>query len=493
MRRCLYLVPLLLCLAPSPALAGGIPLFPEGWLPATVVISVTILLEGVLLRWRIKQVRFLDTLWRSGILNVASRGTGWLLLLGLAQCSSFGGEGSIVVVLAAFFFVNVLTEVPLLRLLYRQVPVTWERAWALGFGVNLASYAVACLLYPIVWIAYQGHLDEVELTNWKDPELLSRASGRIYALEADRKNPRLRVFDLREGVWHSLPDCPLLDPFEWDVKGQVCAYFPWKDGGDRKLAIASLPRFDTLREINVSAFTREEFGEWKAVQDLSISPDGRKIAFLFWFSRVAAYRDGSSYYVLDDKCKLVVLDIESGKLIAQADRWASDAGLCWLPDSDTVLFVSYRDETLYNTTEDDVPRGVGYGVRGRGISKFACGLYAFNTVTGEITWFAEGDFPSACAMGSRILVWNEEMIRILDTQGRERARLDSDRPKYPRAALSPSGRFVLAEFARRRVLLKYGGLLTVVDLDNPTRRHLLDVTWAAYPRLDWEAAEPPND
>jgi len=52
---------------------------------------------------------------------------------------------------------------------------------------------------------------------------------------------------------------------------------------------------------------------------------------------------------------------------------------------------------------------------------------------------------------------------------------------------------VLAEFARRRVLLKYGGLLTVVDLDNPTRRHLLDVTWAAYPRLDWEAAEPPND
>ena len=40
------------------------------------------------------------------------------------------------------FLITVVTEIPMLRLLYKKLPLSWPRACALGIGINIASYAV---------------------------------------------------------------------------------------------------------------------------------------------------------------------------------------------------------------------------------------------------------------------------------------------------------------------------------------------------------------
>ena len=63
-----------LLLVPTAALADGVsPILnffhKDTWLPAAIVTLVIILVEGGLLRWRIKQIPFWGALWRSALLN----------------------------------------------------------------------------------------------------------------------------------------------------------------------------------------------------------------------------------------------------------------------------------------------------------------------------------------------------------------------------------------------------------------------------------------
>src|SRR5580698_6526141 len=171
-------VPLIILLfAPSAAFADGVSptlnfFHKDTWLTASIVTLVIILVEGGLLRWRIKQITFGSALWRSTIINVASSAVGSLLLLGLGRDSYFIWDTMSLVV--PLFLITVATEIPLLYFLFRQLPMTWGRACVLGFGINLASYAVVFVLEIglfLGFISYSGHLDNKELTEWKNPTL----------------------------------------------------------------------------------------------------------------------------------------------------------------------------------------------------------------------------------------------------------------------------------------------------------------------------------
>src|ERR1039457_2047166 len=163
-------VPLIiLLLAPSVAFADGVSptlnfFHKDTWLPASIVTLVITLVEGGLLRWRIKQITFGGALWRSAVINISSSAVGSILLLGFGRDSYFMWDTMSLV--APLFLITVATEIPLLYFLFRKLPMTWGRACVLGFGINLASYAVVFVMEIglfLGFISYAGHLDSKEL------------------------------------------------------------------------------------------------------------------------------------------------------------------------------------------------------------------------------------------------------------------------------------------------------------------------------------------
>jgi len=150
----------------------------------------------------------------------------------------------------------------------------------------------------------------------------------------------------------------------------------------------------------------------------------------------------------------------------------SDRGLCWFSDSSTLLFSSFRDESLYNTTEAQVRGNTSYGIGYARDNKFIRGLFLFNIGTGEIRQFANGDYPALAIDSGQFIVRDEDGLNVLDAQGVRQTRIDIPRLAFSPAVISPDGRLILATI-RRNFSLYPGGRLTVVDLSKPSLRHIL--------------------
>lgn len=356
---------LILFLVPSVALADGVsPILnffhKDTWLPASIVTLVIILVEGGLIRWRVKQISWGRSLWVSFIINTASSAAGSVLLLAFGRDSFFMWDTMSLVL--PLFIITLATEIPLLHALLKQIPISWRRATALGIGIDVVSYAVVFALeigLLFVWISYAGHQDRKELAEWQNPRLLEQATGVIYATESKGGTHKLRSYDIQTQKWISISNSPSFDPNKWDIKDHVFAFEPWntEDWKNRRLVISRLPDFSVIHEIRLEAFMYHHFGspsDWQGVINLALSPDAKSLAILFRYTDTVAYKDRSSYYALGNKCKLVVIDVASGKEIARAPRWASESGLCWLSDCRTVLFPSFNDEKLYDTQKSEV-------------------------------------------------------------------------------------------------------------------------------------------
>jgi hypothetical protein len=195
-----------------------------------------------------------------------------------------------------------------------------------------------------------------------------------------------------------------------------------------------------------------------------------------------AYKDRSSYFDLGDKCRLMVLDLKSGTEIARAARWASGRGVCWLADSETVLFPSFDDERLYGTTQDQVSGDVSYGTGYAKDGQFQSSLFALKLATGEITPFAKGHSPSLAGQLGQVLVRDGNVLRLVDSQGRETKRFEVQRLDARRFVVSPDGLLVVGEM-RRRTPFYPGGSPILIDAISPSMRHALGVDYSY--RFDW--------
>ncbi len=482
MRRWPHMLWLLL-LVPTASLADGVSpvlnfFHTDTWLPASIVTLVIILVESGLLRWRIRQVPFLGSLWRSIVLNAASSVTGSVLLLAFGRDSFFMWDTMSMVL--PLFLITLATEIPLLRLLYRQISLAWQRACFVGVGINVASYAcVFAIEIGLLsgWIAYAGRLDKKEQTDWQSPQLLSRVTGRIYGTVSPGPTHGLRLFDPQAGAWTTLTNCPSLDPNTWDVAWDVCAYIPWgtADWKERHLVMARLPEFCVIHDMEVTRFMDHDFdgiANWQGVAALSLSPDARHLAILFRYAEVAAYKDASSYYALGSKCRVIVVALDSGREIARAPRWASDRGVCWLPDARTVLFSSFDDEKVYQTPKSAVRGDTGYGIGDAKTAKFPRSLFAFRMKTGDVARFADGSDPCLALRRRLVMVRAGDALRLLDPSGRQVSSLDVSRLGYRGARVSPDGTMAIADM-RRHSPFSAGGTTVLIDVAAPATRHFM--------------------
>lgn len=288
------LVLILICAFPSAALADGVSpilnLFhKETWLPATVITFVIILVESGLLWWRIREIPFKISLWRSFVLNTASSITGSVLLIAFQRDSFFMWDTMAMVI--PLFIITLATEIPLLRVLYRDVPLHWGRACILGLGINVVSYAIVFIFEIGLFIgffSFSNAIDKRERAKANHPELLQQSTGRIYTTEAVGGGEyRLRVMDVKTGRWTSLTNGIPLESMKWDVQDNTCAFVKSSTKKKMAISIASLPNFTDLREIDVKNlvdFQSDSQSEWQGILDVSLSPDEKKRLPFFFMS-----------------------------------------------------------------------------------------------------------------------------------------------------------------------------------------------------------------
>ncbi|MCK5528658.1 MAG: hypothetical protein KAI74_03155, partial [Kiritimatiellae bacterium] len=389
------------------------------------------------------------------------------------------------------FLITIATEIPLLHILFKATPLSWKRAASLGCGINIASY-VAVFIVEIGllfgWLSYAGHRDKKELEQWSNPVLLEQASGRIYVTESTGAQHGLRVCIPPSSQWTTLTNCPSIDPNKWDVAGNTCAFVQWNTGDwdNRNLVVCRLPSFETIVEIQPSMFPDAELENWQGVTDVAVSPDETKVAIAFRLTDAVAPKNLSSYFDLGSKCRVIVLDIASGKETTRSTRWASDHGLCWFSDSRCILFSSYDDESLYQTTKAEVHGSTSYGIGYAQDKRFKRGLYVLDTETSTTTRFSDGYNPSLAVATGEILIRDQDGFVLLNSSGEIQERVDAARIGFRGGVISPAGDMILAE-TQRHVPFYAGGRLVLFGKNTPDIRHVLD-DGLSY-RVDWTIQE----
>ena len=453
----------------------------DTWLPATIVTAVIILIESLLLRWWLRPIPYWRALTLSFLVNAASSCAGSVLLLLFNRTSYFMWDTFSLVV--PLFFITLATEIPLLRILPKPHPVTWTRIVLTGLGMNIISYIAVFALEIGLFLAFLSRAesrDERNLAQWQNPQLLEKFTGTLYGTSTDKGIHRLCAFDPKTQTWTNLTNGPSIDPQKWDVEKSLCVFI---DREVNRLKIAHLPDFSDLREISMKPFAeppRNGFDHWQGVVDLALSPDARLLALLFRTDSAVAYRDKTSHFDLGGKCRLIVLDVESGAEVARAPRRAS-GDLGWLPDSRTVLFTSFDDESLYDIPQSAVRGGTSHGVGYTKDGRFASRLYAFHLDTGTVAPFAQGHSPTLAAHARQILVHDGDVLRFLDPEGRETARLDLP-GLWNSPIASPDASLLLAEILRHKPFYP-GGVPVLLSPSAPDIRHALPGSFSY--RYDW--------
>lgn len=458
----------------APVTASANALIPALWLNAYrsgvdfwYSFSVVILIESVLAWLWVRPMRYGKVLWRMVVVNAVSSLTGYV-----AVREDWVSSSSIWSQAIPMFFLTLGTEFPLIWVLFRGNVSSWKRAAAICATVNLASYAV---LIPTeqwlrsAWFAQMRAQDAQVLREWSDTNVLAQASGRIYGTESGPGRPhRLRFFDLGDRRWHSMTNCPPLDPCYWDIEGNLLAFYNYENGRGL-VSLVSLPGFSPVREIPLPATS---YPYYTTQREVSLSPDGSRLAVLIPLHDIQAPNGDSSYTVFGTACRLVVFDTGSGKELGVCSRQAA-GGLCWLPDSDAVLFNSLRDEKLFDVgaSRQLTPREGAALHLDRALSDRP--LYAFTIASGVVRAFGEMSRVHL-ASASRQLAWREgpDTIRILDLNHATTKTLKMETMGHSDFAISPDGRFLIVPF-RLQQPLAYLGHPTILSIQEPGRRYYL--------------------
>jgi hypothetical protein len=472
------------CLAlwPSLALADGlIPAVnayrntPAFWF----VFAVVVLIESVCARLWLRSVHLLSALWRVLVLNAVSSLAGYLLMRSpLRPDFTYVWQQAI-----PFFILTLGVELPLFLILFKRQPCSWKQRLLVGTVANVLSYVFLVVAErPIegVWLNRLWTADQRTLSQWVDLKMLSNASGRVYGTESEgyhRVPPhRLRYLDLPEGKWYSMTNCPPVNPGLWDVEGDLFAfkYYDSEDHTDRDIAIRRLPDFNVVSDIVISNAAQAH-----SVWDLRLSPDTTKLAVLFPLHEIQAPLRGSSYRCFGTASTLAIFDTASGTIIATCPRKAF-GGLCWLPDSEGVLFGSLRNETLHSLTTLEKKWKTNYPDADKQFSDAP--TYVYDIATGSVAYFGEMKSVQLAAQAGRLVytLGNDTICRLDPASGKTTS-VHVGRLGYRGITVSPDAKLAVAHFTLTHPLA-YLGYATIVDLQDPQRRHYIE---GFDYRLDW--------
>lgn len=443
------------------------------------IFAAIVLVETVVLWLWLRPLPCPAVLWRVLVLNAVSSLAGDALFrLGWAPSS-----GNLWKQAVPFFLLTVALECPLTRLLFRKTLRSWKRTMLVSISANVASYALLIAIdRPVreAWLNNLRRQDRQILAQWTNTQMLAEAPGRIYATESSPGRPhRLKYFDFADRRWHSVSNSPSIDPRYWHVEGDMLAYRTYGEQASRGLVkLTTLPDCASVRDLRLPETSYRYDSGW----DVAISPDRTKLAVLVPLHEIQAPLSASSYQALGKTCRLVVFDLASGEM-SLCPRKASYT-LCWLPDSQTVLFHSLRDEKLHEFTT--LPKGwkKDYDLRKPDHPFMQPHLFAYRPGTGVVEPFADAPSTSVAAGANRLALGSGtdalELLNLIDNS-RSRVTLGTV-GRFGELTLSPDGRFALVPLVLNPSV-SYWGHPTIVELNEPSRRYyfgptIYRVVWA---------------
>ncbi|WP_028316483.1 hypothetical protein [Desulfatibacillum aliphaticivorans] len=209
------------------------------------------------------------------------------------------------------------------------------------------------------------------------------------------------------------------------------------------------------------------------VLDLEISPDKTKIACLLGVNKIHYVDEKNERFDLGVRCRLVVLDIASGRIISPDSLLASDAGLCWLPDSKAIVYSAFKDTSLYD--EDQGSKGEGSlrfvlddepGIKTIfGAPRFVKGVFKLDINTWESEYIVDGSWPMLNSSGNYILCrgMNENICVDLETKATKPFGL-SNLPGFP-IMFSPDGRFLMCMRPSSGIIHRSKNIFSVLVVD----------------------------
>jgi hypothetical protein len=471
------LAAMVIVLFPSAVLADGLIPAVNAYSNTPVfyfMFATVVVIEVVCLRLWLGRMPLPALLWRVVLLNAASSYAGYLLMR-----SSWRPDFSSVWRQAIpFFFLTLCVELPLLLLLFRRVAKSWRQKLLAGTAANVLSYIfLVAAEQPVtaVWLSRLNSADRRTLDQWTNTQMLAQTTGLIYGTEGFPH--RLRVFDPREGRWHSVTNCPPIDPRYWDVEGDVVAFMHYQEKGYayNDLTVRRLPEFAAVAEIVVANATNSQSGGW----ELKISPDRRKLAVLVPRHELCAPLGEGSYRFFGMTCDLAVYEMTSGRLLGVSPRKALRE-LCWLPDSRHVLFRSLRKPELHELTTLEHGWQMKYPDTDRIFSDAT--TFAYDIEAGSVDYF--GAMPPthlASEAGRLIYRADPDGVCIVDPAAGLTNQVQIGSLGLRDVVISPDGRFAIV-YLRLTSPMAYLGYPVIVDLSDPSRRHYLD---GFDYRLEW--------
>lgn len=438
-------------------------------IPASILTILIIVIEATLLRWWVKpKLRFLAHLGRSTIINLISSATGSIVVAILHHGDPIWGLSSFFV---PMFLLTLITETPGLKLLYRSNGLSWLQATKISVGINAVSYAFVFIFQFLLIFAYFGYAsiaDKQSLKKWNDAHLLDKESGYIYTVDyapsLKYSKHVLKRYDVVSKTWSTIdPKSERgIDPIIWDLRGNILAcILQTEDWENRTLSILRGPAYTPVTQIK---------GNFKEVR---IAPDLKKIAVLEYIKEAVAPKDAKSHFMLGSACRLKVFDINTGGLLYETPDFALGQGLCWTNDSNTVLFSSLRDKTLFNH-HDSTSHGYGRGYAKDG--QFPIDLFAFDLATRTVRNIVEGMDPRIISSTGDITFLREKGMNTHEVwrydQQTGKASLVIGGLYSFRHAVSPNGTRFLVQIPHRQPLGD-NSFLTVIEANNARRKFIL--------------------
>jgi hypothetical protein len=449
---------------------------PDTAIPASILTVLIILIEALLLWKWIKPVSFRLSLWRSAIINVASSAAGSVVVLVFFRDKLEWGMSGLIILM--FFILTLAIETPLLKILYRNLgdSLSWVRTAKISFGINLISYLFV-LIFPFILLfaysIYGSIADSMHIKKWTDISLLNNESGYIYTLDHNDSGKNMKYvleqYDVEKRTWKRIEPASGWEKgirsSAWDVRGNIiaCIIEP-EDWTSPQLSILNTASYTPIFKIN---------GNFKEIR---ISPDMKKLAAIEHVREAIAPKDKESYFSIGSACKLRIYDINSGKLIYEAPRWALNEGLSWGKDSTTVFFTSFRDEHLFDNNRNNFPQTHSYG---RGYAKegqFPIDIFVFDLATNPTKTISKGMDPRIVSSTGDITfvrergMYDREIWKFDFNTGKPSQLIGDVKSNYH--AVSPSGRKFLIQIPHHHVFGE-DSFLTVIDTDKASKRRFI--------------------
>jgi len=443
------------------------------------VFAVIVLIETLCVRLWLRQMHLVSVAWRVVLINIVSSFAGYVLMrTPLRPDFMYVWQQAI-----PFFFLTLSVELPLIILLFKHIPVSWRKKVVIGTIANVLSYAFLIIAErPVesVWLDRLRAADYQILRGWTNTQMLAHATGRIYGTESGPNRPhRLRFFELREDKWHSMANCPPIDPRYWDIEGAIVAFKHYSETGysDKNISIRRLPDFSLITEITITNATSGQ-SNW----DLKISPDRMKLAVLVPLHELRAPLTDSSYRYFGTTCDLVVYDISTGVIVGISPRKAL-RGLCWSPDSRRILFNSLRDESLHNLMIFEKGWQKKYPEADKLFSDAP--TYAYDIAARSVELFGEMDSVHlASESGQLVSKTGTNTISIINYASGQTNEVRIGRLGYQDITVSPDGTLAIVHLTLKNPMA-YCGYPTIVDMRDPSRRHYIEGGFDY--RLEWPA------